>query len=347
MNAQQQPMIGHNSASAGQMIEAEPSVVYRDDGVFAALVLEIEAGIAASTATVESKAGRDAIASSAYRIAKIKTRLVDAGKCLTEDWRKKTAAVNAVKAQIERDLDALRDKARAPLDKWEAAERAKIAKAKDLIALFNSKAAVGVMASVESIDQDIELVRATTVHEAELGDEAPIVGAAKETALAALREGRARVVQIEAERAEMARIRAEREAAELAEREAARKRSDEAAEAERIAVAERNAATAAEARAKAEADAAIAVERKRAEDAQHALENERRRQREAEEQRLRAEEAAKVEADRRAADQEHRSGIMRLAKEAVIEHGGVKEDVAKKIVLAIVAGSIPNVSIRF
>ena len=57
--------------------------------------------------------------------------------------------------------------------------------------------------------------------------------------------------------------------------------------------------------------------------------------------------AEKADAEARQRDVEHRGKIMREAKEAIMEHGGVKEDAAKKIVLAIVAGSIPHANLKF
>ena len=123
MNALALAEIGHNSASYLQMIESDPAIVYRDDGALPGLTAEIEALIAAASGDVGTKKGRDAIASLAHSISRRKTPILDAGKKLTEDWRKKTAEVNGRKSQVERDLDALRDKARAPLDAWEAAEK--------------------------------------------------------------------------------------------------------------------------------------------------------------------------------------------------------------------------------
>ena len=38
---------------------------------------------------------------------------------------------------------------------------------------------------------------------------------------------------------------------------------------------------------------------------------------------------------------------MKAAKEAIMEHGSIKEEAAKAIVLAIVGGSIPNVTLEF
>ncbi len=64
-----------------------------------------------------------------------------------------------------------------------------------------------------------------------------------------------------------------------------------------------------------------------------------------------AEELAAAEerqaAEARAADIAHRSTIMAAAKTALMGAGGIGEDAAKKIVLAIKAGEIPSVSIRF
>ncbi|HBJ41167.1 MAG TPA: hypothetical protein DDZ20_10555, partial [Hyphomonas sp.] len=64
----------------------------------------------------------------------------------------------------------------------------------------------------------------------------------------------------------------------------------------------------------------------------------------------RRERERKAEAEalaKREADQKHRSSIMRAAKGAIMEHGDVDEEAAKKIVLAIVSDSVPNVSVRF
>lgn len=58
--------------------------------------------------------------------------------------------------------------------------------------------------------------------------------------------------------------------------------------------------------------------------------------------------AAQRKADeKRAADREHRGKVMGIAKAAIMAAGGVGEEAAKKIVLAIGAGEIPAVSITF
>lgn len=57
-------------------------------------------------------------------------------------------------------------------------------------------------------------------------------------------------------------------------------------------------------------------------------------------------EQARLDAERQR-NQEHRGRLMKAAKEAIMEHGGIKEDAAKAIVLAIVGGSVPHVTLEF
>ena len=103
----------------------------------------------------------------------------------------------------------------------------------------------------------------------------------------------------------------------------------------------------AEARVKAAAEASIAEERRKAEEAQRALEAEQRRQREekeAEDRRLAAEAA---EAERRRKDREHAGRVMGAAKEALMEHAQIDEEASRRVVKAIVAGSIPSITLSF
>jgi colicin import membrane protein len=159
----------------------------------------------------------------------------------------------------------------------------------------------------------------------------------------------------EAEEARLAKIRAEEAAA------AEAKRLEEAAEAARqeaLRQAER-ARQAAEARIQQEREAAeraAAEERRKAEEA-HAAELARVQrekdaliaQQEAEKRRHEAEAKTQREADEaRARDREHRSKIMGEVKAALME-GSAKlaEATAKKVVLAICAGEIAHVSVKF
>lgn len=356
MNAVALAEIGHNSASYLQMIEADPAIVYRDDEALPGLTAEIEALITAASGDVATKKGREAIASLAHSISRRKTPILDAGKKLTEDWRKKTAEVNGRKSQVERDLDALRDKARAPLDAWEAAENARVDKIATAMSNFRYVMKPPIGHTTVEFDADIAAVEAIEITD-DFGDQRDAAEDLKVEALTALRAGRAAFIKAEAERADLARLRAAEEERQRAEREAEAKRAQEAAEAERIATAERRAAEQAEAKvraeqeaaaaqARAEQEAALATERRKAQEAQDALAAEQRRQAEAKAAEER-ETAAKAAADaERTADIAHRGKIMGEAKTALMTLD-LDEAKAKQIVLAICAGTIPHTRISF
>jgi hypothetical protein len=177
-------------------------------------------------------------------------------------------------------------------------------------------------------------------------------------------------VEAERERAEAAKAEAERlerlrqEAIEEAKREAeeARLEQERKHQAELEAVRQAEADRKAEeerlekAREQAALDAKLAAERERVEaDKKHQaeLEAERAKVAKAEADRLAeqkriADEAARVERERiaREQDREHRAFVMGAAKMALMELD-IPEDKAREVVLAIAAGNIPAVSIRF
>ncbi|MCV9940963.1 hypothetical protein OIU35_31820 [Boseaceae bacterium BT-24-1] len=349
--------IGHNSASYLQMVEADPAIIYRDDDALPSLVSEIDALIAAAAGDVGSKKGREAIASLAHSISRRKTPILDAGKKLTEDWRKKTGEVNARKSMVEQHLDTLRDKARAPLDAWEQAEKDRQDRVGAIVARIKGAANVPAHFGVAEIDAEMAAIEALVIAPEDFGDQAEATEDAKFEATTTLRVLRANLIKAEEERAELAKLRAEAEERDRAARDAEVKRQQETAEAERLAAAEKRAAEQAEARiraereaedarVKAEQDAALAAERRKAQEAQEALAAEQRRQAEAKAAEERAA-AAKAQADAaRAADIAHRGKIMGDAKTALMTLD-LDEPKAKQIVLAICAGTIPHTSIRF
>jgi hypothetical protein len=339
-------VIGHNSAAVGEMIKAEPAVVYRDETVLPSFIAEIKAEIAALPVDLTTTSGRDAIKSLSASISRRKTPIVDAGLALTEGWRKQTTAVDALKAKVIAEMDALRDEARAPLTEWEAAEDKRKTAIVSALTFFAQAAVVPAGSTVESIDATVARVEAIQIGH-EFGDSLARAKEDQSAALAKLKEARAAIVKADAERAELEKLRAEAQERERAAQEVEAKRLADEAERQRIADTERRATEAAEARAKEAADAAVAAERRKAELAEQALADEQRRQREAQAAEQRRLDATAAEDARRQADQEHRGAIMRSAKEALIEHGGISEAAAKKVVLAIVAGTIPAVTLKF
>lgn len=346
MNAHAAAGIGHNSIAIGEMVKDEPAVIFRDEAALPALLKEIEGEIEALPINLDTDSGRKAIASLAYSISCRKTPIVAAGKALTEEWRKQTSAVNVLKTKVETEFDRLRDKARAPLTAWEDAEEKREATITGALVFFAQAAVVPAGSSLDSIDDTVAQVEAIQIG-SEFGVSEARAKEDKASALAKLAEARAAIVQAEAERMELEKLRAERQERERAAQVEEAKRLAEEDERQRTAAAERRATEAAEAKAKAEADAVIATERRKAQEAEQALADEQARQREA-----KAAEDARIAAQaaedaRRQADIEHRGNVMRAAKEALIEHGGIGEATAKKIVLAIVAGTIPAVSLKF
>lgn len=207
----------------------------------------------------------------------------------------------------------------------------------------------GLKVRIEKAEADrIELERLRT-EKAETERKAQEAAAAEakkkaddERIAAAAKAAAEKAIADERKRAEEAAAAVERE------RQAEQAKRDAAAAAERAAQA-KAVAEAEEARRQADAKAQMAIDEanRKAKAAEEALEAERRA------------EAAKVEAARKAKaaqdaldaerqrNQEHRSRIMKAAKEAIMDHGAIKEDAAKLIVLAIVGGSIPHVTLEF
>lgn len=349
-------------------VEANPSSVLLQPKVREAFLAEIRAEIDAFVPDLSTKSSRAVIASLAYKVAKTKAPIEAAAKALTEDFRKRTAAVNAERNDVTSKLDALRDLARAPLDKWEEEEKAREAKLK---ATFDAiDAATRVLASDTS-----ETVKAR-IHQMEAIEDNEDFHEARERALDTLTAAYERLLKDEADRAELARLRAAEEERKRQEAERERVETERLAaerqekeEAERKAREEKAAQECAEAAAREAAAEAAAAERRKAEEAlaaeRRATEEAARKakaEHEAELARLAAEkrkleeaEAARVAEEKRQADElatrerdkKHRSAIMGAAKVALIATGAVDEAQAKQIVLAIMAGEIPNISIRF
>lgn len=391
------PGIGDNSASVGEMIKAEPAVVYRDESVLPALLAEIEAEIAALPIKLTTASGREAISSLSGSISSRKARIVEAGLALTEGWRKRTTAVNTIKKAASDGLDALRDKARQPLTDWENAEKDRKAAVAGALTAFAQASIVPAGSTIESVAATVARIEAMQIGP-EFGDSEERARQDKATALARLDEARIAIERANAERVELEALRkaaAENDAAKQvleyikqvrmgmiggqtypfpillreveekiraedyperfrAEIEAARVEAHEhlteafmthMERGQREAAAQ--AAAAAEARVKAEQEAAIATERRKAQEAQDALAAEQRRAREAAEAEAARVAAVAAEDARRLADIDHRSTIMRAATEALMEHAGISEAAAKKVVLAITGGSIPAVTLKF
>lgn len=317
--------------------------------------------------SLETATGRKAYASMAHKIARSKTAIDNLGKDLVADLKQLPKTIDAERKRWRDQLDNWRDEARGPLNEWEAAEEARIARHQEQIALIESWAVNeddngDRMSSVCLRDN---LVKVESVKLGDQWEEFEATAArAKESAIENLKSFIATQEKYEAEQAELERLRkeqAEREQKEREERiareaeERARREAEEKAQTEREAVArreqvakeeaerkEREAKEAAERRER-EHQEAIEKAKREAEQERQRIEAEHKRK---EDERLAEERRLKEEADRRQADKNHRGAINRAAMEAMVA-GGMPEDCAKQAVTLIAKGQIPNITINY
>ncbi|KFL47652.1 hypothetical protein IL54_3079 [Sphingobium sp. ba1] len=374
-----------NSISSGDIaviVAQTPALVLVDSAKRDDLFAHIKREISAFEPDVSTAKGRDAIKSFAFKITRTKTAIDDAGKKLNEEARSKIAVVDAARRDARETLDELAKSVRKPLTEWEEAEKARVAQCESIIEDLRD------LAHVSLIDDSISVrERGTKVWAIELdpmvfGDRLEVAQAAKDAAMATLKEALARLLREEADRAELQRLRDEaaaraevdkiaaekaeserleaariederlateraaQEAAERAQREQERQIAAQKAEAERI---ERAKVEAAEQAAREAQEAAKAEQDAR--DREHArqlaeAQAERDRIAAQEKARIAEEQAAAAAQAKRDADKAHRTSVMRAAKEAIMTCGA-DEETAKKIVLLIRAGDVPNVSLVF
>ena len=299
--------------------------------------------------------GRSAISSLSGKISKAKVRLDDLGKDLTVDWKAKAKAVDVSRNKMRGEMDALRDRARKPLTDWEDEEKFRILKLEEQVSTlafygsnalenwltmstadlkadllvcenaviddswqeFANKGAIAKDASIKTLRKIVE--------QAELGD----ANAALEKKRLAEEEEKARL-----EREEQLKLEATKAAEAKAEAEANRIKK-EAEEKEQALIEEKRLAI----------ERADLAEKTKAEEIRR-VEDKAKADAVAEKQRIADEEAAERKAQE--AREKNRKNVSRVrgeAKVALMKY--VDEATAKKIVLAINAGKIPHVEIKY
>lgn len=341
-----------------------------------AILDRITAEVRSISTDISTPAGRSAVASLAYKVARSKTALDDMGKRLVADWKQKAAVVDADRRRIREALDALRDEVRKPLDEWEDADRRRIAAheaaLEDMrrIGVFDADATAaeidGRLAAMENLPardwqefqkraddmRSATLATLTRMRDAAAKREAERAELERLRREQAEREQKERDARIAAEAAEKARIAAEKRAeaeaaAEKAERER-RRVEDEKRRAEEKAEAAERARVIAEARAREEAEATA----KRVEAEKRAAAEKAERERvaaiEAERQRQAAEKAAEeAAAAKRAADKKHRAAINNEIVASLIGEAAIEREQAVAVVTAIAQGKVPHTRIAY
>ena len=349
----------------------EAVAIYTGENGVEKILSDIKAELAKFTPDTSTAKGRALIATMSRKCSTSKVMLDDLGKGLVQEWKANSAKVDAARKVARDTLDALRDDTRKPLDEWEEAEAARLAAEKLAKEIDDAHAA--------AIAEHALFLRAKEIErkEAELAAiEAARV--AKESAELAEREAAELAARVESERiANEARIRAEAEAAatlaaekaaaeaiaelnrkaaeaqaaldksaaDLLAIETAAKEFAEKAKADAIASelkAERDRISAEE-KAKADQAAAVAAAEQKARDLAAQVEADRKRKEAADIAKAAAE---KAEAEKKAADVEHRRAVNKDVLAGLVA-AGLSEKSAKDVITAIVGGLVKNVSINY
>lgn len=292
---------------------------------------------------VTTKKGRDAIASMAHKVARSKTYIDNAGKDLVAELKALPKQIDESRRVVRERLDALKDEVRRPLTEWEA-EQERIKAEEAMNALH-----VEALAMNEEFDRQLA-ARIESDHEMALLMNDAFDREQAEKKAEAERQRIAREEEIK----RLAEEKAKREAAEQAQREidaaAAREReailAKERAERERIEAqqrAEREQREAAE-RAEREKQAAIEAERRKAQEEADRI----RREAEQREQARLAEEKRKAdEQARREADVRHRKAVGVEVVKALMANTSLTRDQAIEVLTAVKDGRIPHTGISY
>ena len=313
--------------------------------------------IAGEVLDLSTKKGRDRVASLAAKVSRSKTAVEKPGRDYLRKLKAMPKVVEAELREFVTAMDALRDEVRAPLNEYEAAEKERKQTHEQKIDWLNNW-----NDQLEHAPSSVIKQRMAEVEAVELGERwqeyETEAGRAKDAALTGLRGLLATTEQREAEQAELERLRQEaaereqkdREAA--IAREAAEKARQEQAEALAKAQAEKELAEqrriAAEKQAEADRiEAEQRAERERAEAEKRAAEQAEAAA-QAERDRIAAEQA-QVDADKaaREADREHQGNVNRAAMEAIQQAAGLTDEQSRAVIVAIIKGEVPSVTINY
>ena len=339
-------------------VESNWTEAFKSEDVLLDYIGAIEQSCRDCPLDILSKAGREEIKSKAYAIAKKKTAIDNAGKEVKEEAQRRVNAINAMRSLARDRLEALQEQVRAPLTRWETQEKARVASCEAIIQEIRSAEIVQVADTAQSVDDRIKRIEAMSITEADFQGYFDIAVAVRKGALASLNPAKTMLEEREAERAELSRLRQEAEERDRQERERLAKAEAEALERR---MREDQEKAKAEAAARAAEEARIAAEReaqRKLDEQQAAHEAALRKIKEeqeavdrakAEAEARAAQERARAEAEerRRQADIDHRRTVMTAAKVGVMNSGPVDEETARKIVMSIAAGAVPNVTIQF
>lgn len=309
--------------------------LYEKDGELMKLVERIEGDVRSHAIDATTDEGRKFATGLASKVSSSKVLIETTGKNMTEEWRKKTAAVNEIRKAAVARLDALRDEVKAPVQAWKDRENERVAAIQKRILTFDTDQLTAASSSAElkALLSRIEELQVTEEVFAEFHMDAE---EAKAEALKKYQADLKVAEEREAAEAELAELRAEK-ARRQAEDE--KRAAEEARKAEEAAAKERDAERQKEAeleRARREEREKIEAEERHKREVAAAAEAERKRiadEKAAEEAR---QEKARQNAKRRKA----------VTAEILEAMKSVEPRNMSGIVEAMIDGKIPHVEVR-
>lgn len=325
--------------------KANPAALFKDGAIDQMLEkISAEAKSLTQSLSVDNADDRKEIASVAYKVARSKTTIDNAGKDLVSDLKKQTKAIDLIRKMSRDYLDNLKSEIRQPLDEWESKEKARVdshINAINELRTLGDNASEWMSYSCEDLREFMTILKTTDFSEFEEFSED-----AKQTvssAVAKVSEAIDKRRSYDDEQAELARLRqeaAERERKKAAEREEQARKDRE----EQI----RRDAAEAEKR-KADARELALVEQKEAAERERIAAEERAKYAaEQAEREIKAKQAREADEQRkREANTRHRGKVNREAAAAISKAIGCSEANAKKLVTAIHKGLIPHVTVNY
>lgn len=359
-------------------VQANPGVVLTNKDKLNEFLIEMRKDAEARAGTdVSTKKGQEAIRSAAASVSRAKVVIDKAGQKKTEIWRKKTTEVNEARKLVSTEMDKIRDAVRKPLTDWEEGDKLREKLVADTIARLEQAHIVRIDETAADVQARLDEIRGINIiTEENFKDQTDSVSQMRDDVVASLMQSVADLKATEAEKAELAELRAakaEREAeeqrqaehdrikkeeAEAAEKAEAQRKADAAAEAQRIQQAREKAAREAKEEADREAQEKIDAANERAAQAERDAQAEKDRAAQAERDRLAEQERIEQErlaeqqrlADEKAAreaDKAHRKSVISTAATALTENAEIDQSGAIRVVQAIVEGKIPAIAIQF
>lgn len=304
---------------------------------------------------LETKKGRDEIASMAHKVAKSKTYLDGLRKDLVSEWKTKAKAVDAEGKKMRDTLDALKAEVRQPLTDWEQAEADRVKRHEDNLSEMQGG---GEYTSNNWMDLSVEVMTDRLKEiEGELIESyeefSPVAAGAKDRAIALIKEAIEKRENYDKEQAELEKLRAEATEREQKDREEKlRLEGEERAKREAEVKAEQEKERVKLETEKAEKDKQDAINakneaEKRAKEAEKNAIIQAEKAAQAERDRIESERLAEeIAAKKREANKAHKTKINNAVLDALVLTGMNKTQ-AKKAVTAIAKGEVPYTTISY